>query len=434
MKNNLNHSKSQPELNPEILKMISGTSIAWSKTKEEIWTEMLGKIESKKTVSGNNRTIYLQVAKYAAAAVVVVLLSISSLMYFYTKTITTQIAQESEVILPDNSKVTVYAKSIISYKPLLWKISRSVKFEGEGLFEVQKGEKFEVISRKGKTMVLGTQFNVYSRYNDYNVTCVSGKVKVIESANKNEVIITEGQKAILKPDGNLEIIDKPHPIPEAVNNTQKPSIEEELNTVLTTAPEPEQSVKIEEFKKSVDKQSIANEKDAEEIIQDKPIEPNVIKEQNRIQNQAVEAIQNNEQLKAPEQMQAGDKEQVRNQERTQGQATVNTPLKERFRASLTPEQVSILENQQMTREEKRTAFMQSLSTEQRQLLKEQNEERAKQTGPILNENMKDQQKSQMREQMREGSVKENKELQQIRENRRNAQPGGDNKNKTGKGN
>src|SRR5512145_918942 len=120
MTNKVNHIEPQPELNPEILKMISGTSIAWSKTKEDIWPELLGKIEGKKSVAKNTKTIYFQVARYAAAAVLALFIGVSSAMFFYTKTIKTPLAQQFEVFLPDNSKVKVYAQSNLSYKPLLW--------------------------------------------------------------------------------------------------------------------------------------------------------------------------------------------------------------------------------------------------------------------------------------------------------------------------
>jgi hypothetical protein len=451
MTNNINHIENQPEFTPEVMEVISGTRIAWSKTREEIWPEMLAKIEGTGSAKRNTKTISLQIIRYAAAAIITLLIGIPSVMYFYTKKIETQLAQ-TEIFLPDNSRVNVFAQSTLTYKPLLWKFSRSVKLEGEGFFEVQKGKKFEVVSLKGKTVVLGTQFDVYARNDEYNVTCTSGKVRVIESAHQNNVIITAGQKAILKPDGNFEIVDKTNAQPEETIKLQNQSLEEELNTVLASPADQEQSIKNEENKQATDRQTTAKEKTLESKL-DNPIEQNAIKEQNRVQNQAVEATQNKGQTKAPAQIQAGDKEQTQNQEKTQGQDSENSPVKDKFRASLTPEQVSILENQQMSKEEKRKAFMQSLSPEQKQLLKEQNEERAKQAeankkGATESENMKDQQKSQVREQMRESSGKENKEQQkqQNRENKGNTQPGGgnnpnsgsgaggDNKNQTGKGN
>lgn len=449
MTNKVNHIESQPELNLEILKMISGTRIAWDKTKEDIWPELWEKIESKKSIAKNTKIIYFQIVKYAATAVLALLIGISSFMYLYTKSIKTSLAQQAEVFLPDNSKVTLYAQTNLSYKPLLWMFSRTVKLEGEGLFEVQKGKKFEVISRKGKTMVLGTQFTVYSRNNDYNVTCISGKVGVIETVYQNEVVISGGQKAVLKPDGHFEITDKANAFPEKIKETQNQPIEEELNKVLITVPEQKQSIKTEDNNSTAEKQ-ITVKRNSAESTSGEPIDPNTIKEQSRVQNQLVEATQNKEQMKAPSQIQAGDKEQVQNKENKQGQGIGNSPVKDKFRASLTSGQISILENQQMSKEEKRKAFMESLSPEQKQLLKEQNEERAKKAEinkkrTTENETIKDQQKSQMHEQMRQNTGKENKGHQK-QQNNGHVQPeggnnsnsgnsaGGENKNQTEKGN
>lgn len=440
MANNVKHIKSQPDLNPEILKMISGTSIAWNKTSEEIWPELWEKIENKKPVSKNSKTIYLMVARYAAAAVLALLIGLSSTMYFYTKTIKTPVKQQTEVLLPDNSKVTLFEQSSLSYKPLLWKFLRSVKFEGEGLFEVQKGKNFEVVSQMGKTIVLGTQFNVYSRNNNYNVTCLSGKVKVAENSQNNEVIITGGQKAVLKTDGHFEIINNSNLLPHEKVESQNKSkeIEEELNTVLKIEAETEHVDKTEEKTKSIEVQTTTPQNATEGKL-NLPEKPNVITEQNKVKKET-EIIQNKEQSETK-----AEGDEVQNQAKTQSK---EIPIKDKFRASLTPQQISILENQQMSKEEKRKAFMQSLSNEQKQLLKEQNEDRAKaeanKNGNNENEKVKDQQKSQIREQIRESSGKENKEQQrqQNRENKENRQPGEKNtpaggdksQNQTGKGN
>jgi hypothetical protein len=443
MTNNMNHIESQPELNQEILNIISGTSIAWSKTKEEIWPELLEKIEGEKPATRNTKTIYLQVAKYAAAAVLALLLGISSAMYLYTKTIKTSLAKQTEVFLPDNSKVTVYAQSNLSYKPLLWMFSRAVKFEGEGLFEVQKGKKFEVVSQKGKTMVLGTQFTVYSRNNDYTITCVSGKVKVIESTNQNNVIINGGQKAVLKPNGYFEIIDNKNIPFETTEKSHNQRLDDVLNNVLSIPEEKAQPEIKKENKISVDIQP-STPKSATEKEQDKTSEQKAINEPVTNQNQAVEDLQNREQPQ--EKTKNKEQEQTRNQEKGKDQPTGNQQSKDKFQASLTPEQISILENKQMSREEKRKAFMQSLSPEQRQLLDEQNKERARQAENNKpesgnSEKMKEQQKTQMQEQLRENSEKENKE-QQNREYKDNTKPGSNtnpgsgtgNKPETGKGN
>jgi ferric-dicitrate binding protein FerR (iron transport regulator) len=83
--------------------------------------------------------------------------------------------------------------------------SRKVSLEGEAFFEVNPGKKFEVASKYGKTVVLGTSFNIYSRNGSYQVTCMTGKVRVIENTNGNIVVLLRGQKAVLNPHGTLDI-------------------------------------------------------------------------------------------------------------------------------------------------------------------------------------------------------------------------------------
>jgi ferric-dicitrate binding protein FerR (iron transport regulator) len=133
------------------------------------------------------------------------LVGISIPMQVYTKNLTIPTGQHSDIFLPDHSRVRLNAETSLSYKPLKWIFSRQVKLEGEAYFEVRPGKKFEVISGHGKTAVLGTSFNIYSRNNHYQVTCVTGKVRVTESKRNTEVIILQGQKAALNPLGSLEV-------------------------------------------------------------------------------------------------------------------------------------------------------------------------------------------------------------------------------------
>jgi len=141
----------------------------------------------------------------AMAAGLALLIGMSALIGFYTKTVNVPAGQHLEVYLPDNSTVMLNAQSTLSYKPFLYKLARTVKFEGEAWFDVMKGKQFEIISDKGKTIVLGTTFNIYSRNSDYQVTCISGKVKVLEIAGTQEVTLNPGQQAAINADGALAI-------------------------------------------------------------------------------------------------------------------------------------------------------------------------------------------------------------------------------------
>ncbi|WP_435314055.1 FecR family protein [Cellulophaga fucicola] len=118
--------------------------------------------------------------KYASIAAAILLLC--SLGYYYTttlnQTISTDYAQNNELTLPDNSEVFLNAESKIAYNKNQWNKKRDVSLDGEAFFKVAKGEKFTVTTDHGTISVLGTQFNVETRTNFFEVTCYEGLVNV----------------------------------------------------------------------------------------------------------------------------------------------------------------------------------------------------------------------------------------------------------------
>ena len=62
--------------------------------------------------------------------------------------------------------------------PIHWNTNRVLFLEGEGYFRVKKGSTFTVNTPSGSVTVLGTQFNVNSRNNYFEVICYEGKVSV----------------------------------------------------------------------------------------------------------------------------------------------------------------------------------------------------------------------------------------------------------------
>ena len=146
--------------------------------------------------------------RYAAAAAVLVLLGISSFLRFYSKTYTTAPGQQLELILPDGTNTNLNAETSIQYNPYWWNFSRKVKLEGEAFFSVRDGNELEIISAPGKTIVYGTSFNILSGKDLYEVTCITGKVKVIAAISGHEADITQNQKAMLGKTGLLEVIEK----------------------------------------------------------------------------------------------------------------------------------------------------------------------------------------------------------------------------------
>ena len=113
------------------------------------------------------------------AAAIAILLTGS---YFFINSLdqsyTTQNAEITEVVLPDNSEIILNADSKITFNEKKWNEKRNVTLQGEAFFKVAKGEKFTVATDAGTIAVLGTQFNVENRDGFFEVTCYEGLVSV----------------------------------------------------------------------------------------------------------------------------------------------------------------------------------------------------------------------------------------------------------------
>ena len=129
------------------------------------------------------------------AAVIAVLLTGA---YFYMntldETITTQLAENREITLPDNSEIVLNAESKLSYNEKNWDSKRAINLEGEAYFKVAKGKKFTVTTTLGTVTVLGTQFNVENRNGFFEVTCYEGLVSV--AYNGEEFKLPAGNSAV----------------------------------------------------------------------------------------------------------------------------------------------------------------------------------------------------------------------------------------------
>jgi transmembrane sensor len=109
-------------------------------------------------------------------------------------TISTQIAENKTITLPDASVVTLNAMSVLKYKPKRWVSDRTVKLDGEAFFKVAKGETFTVKTSQGVISVLGTAFNVKSWGDIFEVNCYEGKVKVEHLNNSVELVASNTYK------------------------------------------------------------------------------------------------------------------------------------------------------------------------------------------------------------------------------------------------
>lgn len=185
----------------------SRVSIPWEQNKEEIWESF----EAKMKIQPKKRTIRLHsnVWRMAAAASLLLLLGITVFLRFYTRTIETFPQQHLTHSFPDQSTVELNAVTTLKYHPYWWRFSREVTLDGEAFFNVEKGKKFGVTSGNGQTIVLGTSFNIYSRNEKYEVTCLTGRVKVIARESDDAIILNPREKAVLNLNGAFNISTMP---------------------------------------------------------------------------------------------------------------------------------------------------------------------------------------------------------------------------------
>ncbi len=174
--------------------------VPWERTKDDVWGELSKKMQQPAKVAPTPR---IQWWKMAAAAILVICFGSVIFMRTYTTSQHAFAGQHASLQLPDGSSVKLNAGSEVSFKPYWWWQSRKVDLNGEAFFEVQKGEKFQVVSVNGTTEVLGTSFNIFSRGQRYEVTCLTGKVKVQAMATENALILHPKEKAVLDKSGQF---------------------------------------------------------------------------------------------------------------------------------------------------------------------------------------------------------------------------------------
>jgi transmembrane sensor len=187
-----------------------GGEFQWEKSEAVVWNELEIAIGQP---ARHAVTINFTIAKWAVAAVLIIFVGIGSFMRLFTTKVETPAGKHLAMNLPDGSTVELNAKSVLTYHPYWWRFDRNIKFEGEGLFKVEKGKRFRVISSVATTEVLGTRFNIFSRENTYKVTCIEGSVRVF-SHNGNNVILKPNDKAFVLPEGTITLLSDIETLPE----------------------------------------------------------------------------------------------------------------------------------------------------------------------------------------------------------------------------
>ncbi|EDP70312.1 possible anti-sigma factor [Flavobacteriales bacterium ALC-1] len=130
------------------------------------------------------------------AASIVVLFGLFLVLDNDKVNIETDFGESKSIVLLDGSEVILNSKSQITYDKDKWKVERALQLEGEAYFKVAKGETFTVNTANGAVTVLGTQFNVNSTKDFFEVICYEGKVRVKTLASKHMLMPSDAIRKV----------------------------------------------------------------------------------------------------------------------------------------------------------------------------------------------------------------------------------------------
>lgn len=106
-----------------------------------------------------------------------------------------------DVVLPDNSHITLRKGSKLTYPKTFAGNTRNVSLDGEAFFEVHRDEAkpFIIDAQSVDVRVLGTSFDVTCNENDATVTVATGKVQMTsKQKTTNYLILTPGEHGVYK--------------------------------------------------------------------------------------------------------------------------------------------------------------------------------------------------------------------------------------------
>lgn len=192
------------------LQAMSSWSAPATKSKEEAWQQLMASIEAPAVdkIEAPVVSFRSRFARYgmgAAALIAIMLISTLFLKLSGTKQVVAPRGEFANADLPDGSKVVLNSDSKLTYSRFGWDKHRKVSLVGEAVFEVTKGNDFEVHTTVGYVRVLGTKFNVAYRDKNLEVDCIEGRVEVNLSNGRKEILVA-GQG--LEMDSDLQVIKK----------------------------------------------------------------------------------------------------------------------------------------------------------------------------------------------------------------------------------
>lgn len=203
----------------EYIKNIIAESLKDEVEVDKEWERLFSSIEKKTISKMKARRLFLQYMKYAAAVLLGVGISLSTLYLTNQENLSTvgnyklvtSKGEKSYLRLPDGTKVWLNSCTTLEYAENYGHSNRDIYLDGEAYFEVAKNKDLPFVVKTNGIDVkaLGTAFNVsaYMEDSQQTTTLFNGKVAVQPTLTKQEVLLEPNQVAVYDKSRNkIEVV------------------------------------------------------------------------------------------------------------------------------------------------------------------------------------------------------------------------------------
>lgn len=203
----------------EYIKNIIAESLKDEVDVDREWERLFSSIEKKTISKMKTRRLFLQYMKYAAAVVLGIGVSLSTLYLTNQENLSTvgnyklvtSKGEKSYLQLPDGTRVWLNSCTTLEYAENYGHSNRSIYLDGEAYFEVAKNKDLPFVVKANGIDVkaIGTAFNVsaYMEDSQLTTTLFNGKVAVQPTLTKQEVLLEPNQVAVYDKSRNkIEVV------------------------------------------------------------------------------------------------------------------------------------------------------------------------------------------------------------------------------------